>query len=69
MLWLLLAGMCNIVGVYGLVYMDLCVLLNVNCSLCKYTITLCVNGATVCCYVTCVFTNAQDNFLPKETMI
>ena len=60
----LIGGLCNIPvwsicaisGVYVLVYMDLCVILHINCGLI----------VRVCRYI--VVLNAQDKFLLRETI-
>ena len=53
---------------YVLVYIDLCVTLNVNCSLIVhvYGYIVCVCICRSC--VICVLSNAQDKFLLKETI-
>lgn len=51
--------------------MDLCVVLNVNCSLIinVHGYTEGLYGEAVCCYVACVLSNAQDKFLTRLTII
>ena len=38
----------------------------VNCSLIVHVLSL--HAAAVCCYMSCVLPNAQDKFLPRETI-